>query len=154
MRRLISFALLIAFTTTGCDKSEVEKNEQVPMPVTNRVKTGDWMVTYIENNASMDMGLTFLKFNSTGTLVATKDGTRYNGVWTEANTSGNNTLTINITTSDTKLQKANKTWKVTGTSECFQQCHCSINEALRIVTLRKLIDETSCYILFAFCSYN
>ena len=119
MKAVISFLLLVAVAFASCDKSEVEKVEQGPLPVTAAVKTGDWMVTYMENNASTDMGLTFLKFNSAGTLVATKDGTPYNGTWTEANAGGNNTLTINITTSDVKLQKTNKTWKVTGTSEYF-----------------------------------
>ena len=116
MKLSLSFLLLIAIAFTGCDKSEVKKaGEQ--LPVTDAVKTGNWMVLYFENNASMDIGLTFLKFSTTGSLVATIDGTDYNGTWTEANTGGNNTLTINISTNDTKLQRANRTWKVINVSE-------------------------------------
>jgi len=116
LKFLLPFLLLIAIAFTGCDKSEVNKTGE-QMPVTNAVKTGNWMVLYFENNAAMDIGLTFLKFSTTGSLVATIDGTDYSGTWTEANTGGNNTLTINISTNDTKLQRANRTWKVTNVSE-------------------------------------
>jgi hypothetical protein len=51
--------------------------------------------------------------------VAIKNGAAFNGTWTEANTNGNNTLKLNITTTDAKLQKTNRTWKVTGVSEYF-----------------------------------
>src|SRR5687767_10250284 len=118
MKLFLPFLLLIAIAFTGCDKSDNQKTEE-PLPVTNAVKTGDWMVFYFENNTSIDMGLTFLKFSTTGSLVATKDGIDYNGTWAEANTGGNNTLTINITTTDTKLQRANRTWQVTNVSEYY-----------------------------------
>ena len=75
MKIFLPFLLLIAIAFTGCDKSEVQKTEE-PLPVTDAVRTGDWMVLYFENNASMDIGLTFLKFSTTGSLVATIDGRR------------------------------------------------------------------------------
>jgi hypothetical protein len=116
--KLIPFLLLIAFSVTSCDKSEVNKPEQQgPLPITEAVKTGDWMVTYLENNAPMDIGMTFIKFNSAGTLVATQEGTNYNGTWTEKNTGGNNTLTINITTTSTSLKMVNRVWKAENISE-------------------------------------
>lgn len=118
MRLFISLMLLTVFTVSGCDKSEVNKPPDV-LPLTVAVKTGDWMITYFVNNASMDMGVTLLKFNTAGNLAATKDGTPYNGTWTETNTGGNNMLAINITTSDTKLKKANGTWKVVNITEYF-----------------------------------
>ena len=118
MKLLMAF-LLLAATFTSCDKSEVGKTKQETFPVTDAVKTGDWMIIYLENNASVDVGLTFLKFGSTGSLVATKDGVAFNGTWTETNTGGNNLLTINITTTDAKLLKANRAWKVTGVTEYF-----------------------------------
>lgn len=118
MKILIVF-LLVTTIFAGCDKSEVGKPKEEILPLTEAVKTGDWMVIYAENNASVDMGLTFLKFNNAGVLVATKDGTPFNGSWKETNANGNNMLTVSITTTDTKLQKANRTWKVTGISEFF-----------------------------------
>ena len=118
MKFLMAFLLLTA-TFTSCDKSEVNKAKQETFPVTDAVKTGDWMVIYSENSATVDVGLTFLKFSNTGSLVATKDGVPFNGTWTETNTGGNNVLTINITTTDTKLLKANRIWKVTGVTEYF-----------------------------------
>ena len=87
------------------------------MPVTEAVKTGDWMVTYFENNNTVDIGVPFLKFNSTNKLVATLDGNIYNGTWFEANTGGNNTIELNITTTNTKLLKANRTWSVVRITE-------------------------------------
>lgn len=118
MKYLI-FILLIPLMFMECTKSEEKKTGQTSLPVTEAVKTGDWMVTYFINNVVTDMGLTFLKFNKTGSLTATKDGTPYTGTWTETNTGGNNMLAINITTSDVKLQRANATWKVMNISEYF-----------------------------------
>lgn len=119
MKVLITFLLLIAFASSGCDKSEVNKASQVPTSVAAAVKTGNWMVEYFESTSSVDMGATFIKFESTGSLVATKDGVPYNGSWKEADTNGSKTLTINITTNDEKLQKTNKTWDVTAITEYF-----------------------------------
>ena len=116
MARFITFLLLTAFSFAACDKSEVNKQRET-LSVSNVVKTGDWMVLYFENNVSMDIGVTFIKFSSTGSAVATKDGTNYNGTWTEANTGGNHTITINIATTDSKLQLANGTWKVVNIAE-------------------------------------
>ena len=118
MKLFIAF-LLLTTTFMSCDKSEVNKPKEEILPVTEAVKTGDWMLIYNENNASVDVGLTFLKFSNAGSLVATKDGTPFNGTWKETNTGGNNVLTINITTTDAKLQKASRTWKVNSISEYF-----------------------------------
>ena len=117
MKRVIAISLFIAFWMAACNKTEAEKPEPGPMPVTNMVKTGDWMVTYMENNVMVDVGLIFLKFDASGTLVATKNGAYYNGTWTEANTAGNNTLSLSISATDAKMQKLNKKWGVTDVSE-------------------------------------
>jgi hypothetical protein len=117
MKLTIPFLLLMTFALASCDKSEVNKTEEGRLPVTEAVKTGDWMVTYFENNRSIDIGMTFIKFNSTGSLVATQEGTDYNGTWTEKNTARNNTLTINITTASSSLKNVNRVWKVENISE-------------------------------------
>ena len=119
MKRFFPLLLLAVVALAGCSKSDNEKTEQSPLPFTAAVKNGDWMVTYMVNNASMDMGVTFLKFNANGSVVATKDGAPYNGTWTETNTAGTNTLTLNVTTSDVKLQRVNATWKVLNISEYY-----------------------------------
>jgi hypothetical protein len=119
MKGFFPLLLLAVVALAGCSKNDNEKTEQSPLPFTAAVKNGDWMVTYMVNNASMDMGVTFLKFNANGSVVATKDGAPYNGTWTETNTAGTNTLTLNVTTSDVKLQRVNATWKVLNISEYY-----------------------------------
>ena len=114
--RVIAFAMLVCFVFASCTKKEDEQN----LTITEVVKTGDWMLLYFENGNSIDIGnSTFLKFNSTGSVVATMDAIPYTGTWTEVNTNETTTLNLNITTTDTKLQKANKTWKLTRLTEGF-----------------------------------
>lgn len=113
--RVMLFAMLVCFVFASCTKKEDDQN----LTITEAVKTGDWMLLYFENGNSIDIGnSTFLKFNSTGSVVATMDAIPYTGTWTEANNE-TTTLTLNITTTDTKLQKANKTWKLTSITEGF-----------------------------------
>ena len=114
--RVMLFAMLVCFVFASCTKKEDEQN----LTITEVVKTGDWMLLYFENGNSIDIGnSTFLKFNSTGSVVATMDAIPYTGTWTEVNTNETTTLNLNITTTDTKLQKANKTWKLTRLTEGF-----------------------------------
>ena len=113
MKLFISLLCLIAVATGSCTKNEVETE----ITLSEAVKSGDWMVLYFENNTSVDMGATFLKFQPLGKLVATKDGATYTGTWTEANAQNANTVTINLTTTDVKLQRTNRTWNVVKVSE-------------------------------------
>lgn len=131
--------LLMGVGFYSCDKSALQEETQTQqnLPMTAAIKTGDWMINvYMENgvNLSADFGLTMIKFNTNNTLVATKDGNPYNGTWSETNTAGNNMFTINISTADNKLKKANGTWKVAGITEYFIDIkdgnttgNCSIN---------------------------
>jgi hypothetical protein len=118
MKLLGTLFIVTTFLIAGCDKSAANA-EQDPKRVTNALKAGNWMLLIMENNIVSEGGDIFLKFNEAGTLVATKDGGSFNGTWTEANTTGSKTLTLNIATSDVLLKKANRTWKITGIAEYF-----------------------------------
>ena len=134
MKLRVLICMLIYFTLTSCSKSEDEKEQ---ITISSAVKTGDWMLLYFENGNSIDIGnATFLKFNSSGSLIATMDGTPYNGTWIEGNTGGNTTLTLNISTNDTKLVKANKIWQMTSITEgyiTFKEASTTGNSTLHLM---------------------
>ena len=77
--------------------------------------------TYAENGNSLinEIGLAFIRFDSSGSLVVTKEGNTYAGTWVENKSETTHTLKLNISTTDAKLQKISGTWKVTGVSEYF-----------------------------------
>jgi hypothetical protein len=116
--KFLSSLLLGIFLITGCDKSEVDAGQD-PKMVTNALKTGNWMILIMENNIVLEGPDTFLKFDESGTLVATKNGASFNGTWTETNTTTAKTFTVNIATSDAILKKANRSWKVSRIEEYF-----------------------------------
>ncbi|NTS40771.1 MAG: hypothetical protein EOO06_14460 [Chitinophagaceae bacterium] len=116
MKLIFVYSLLIALFFTGCKKSGGEYPERELVSVSNAVKTGDWMVIYMENSVAKDIGTVFLQFDAAGTLVATRSGLPYNGTWSETNTAGSHTLTLAITTSDALLQQVNKQWVVVKTT--------------------------------------
>ncbi|HVG16378.1 MAG TPA: hypothetical protein VM935_15510 [Chitinophagaceae bacterium] len=118
MKFLSAFFLVVTFLLSGCDKSEVNANQD-PKQISSALKTGNWMILIMENNIVLEGADTFLKFNEAGTLVATKDGASCNGTWTETNTTGTKTFTLNIATSDVVLKKANRAWKVSGIAEHY-----------------------------------
>ncbi|MES2773800.1 MAG: hypothetical protein V4722_06430 [Bacteroidota bacterium] len=118
MKRFSLFLLLaLSATLFSCEKKDATPETPAATPVTDAIKTGDWMVNiYMENGANITptIGLVYIKFAVNGTLTGTKNGSiTFTGTWKESNSGGVNTFKMDLTTTDTKVAKISGTWKVT-----------------------------------------
>lgn len=108
---MIVFFLLFAFTISSCDKSGAAKDAEA-LPVTAIITNGSWLMTYTESGVEIDMGTTTTTFTKDGKVIANKNGSKFNGTWSEVRNDSEHTLTINFTTSDPNLLKTNGKWQI------------------------------------------
>ncbi len=114
MKKPIYSALLCSLILffTACNSAD---DFNVVKTVTPVVTTGTWKVSlYMNSNTDQTnsfAGYTFA-FNSSGSIIATKNGLDTEGSWSEDNIARK--VTINFNTTEPALIKLNGSWNVAG----------------------------------------
>ena len=106
---LIAALAILISTFASCKKEDKSKVS----PVGGTAIGGDWRVSYFYDNdkdETSDYNGYVFRFNSNGSMTATRSGQTTNGSWNETSDDGFKKFIISLNTSDDKLTELNDDW--------------------------------------------